>query len=264
MNTLSSKVALVTGAGRGIGRAIALGLAREGAAVVLVARTLDEIQQVEKEITGAGQRAVAMVADVAEEKDVNASVQAAVDRFGSLDILVNNAGHNHMGSIVDMPSADWWRQIEVNLKGTYLYCKAALPHMLKKKWGRIVNVSSTQGKKGEKFVTAYCSAKHGVIGLTRALALEVADKGITVNAICPGFVKTKLTEGTMAQRAAALGIHDKAEVAKFVEKAIQEHLPQKSAMVPEEMVPSVLFLVSDGANRTTGEALNISGGLVMH
>lgn len=256
---LAGKTALVTGAGRGIGRAIALGLAREGAAVVVVSRTRTQIDQVVKEITSMGGRAVSAVADVAEARDVEASILEAKKAFGAVDILVNNAGDNKLGPIDGLDPGEWWRQIEVNLRGPYLYCRTLAPEMAKRKWGRIINMSSVMGKRGGKYCTAYCSAKHGIIGFTRALAIDFAESGVTVNAICPGFVETELTASTFQQRSELFN-----KPIDVIKKHVMENIPQKVVITPEEIVPAVLFFASEGSLRTTGEALNVSAGQVMH
>jgi NAD(P)-dependent dehydrogenase (short-subunit alcohol dehydrogenase family) len=259
LHPLSRKVALVTGAGRGIGRAIALGLANSGAAVALVARTREEIERVAEEIRNAGGSALAVPADVSQQAQVEAAVRATGLEFGPVDILVNNAGNNILGRFMQQDSDEWWSHLEVNLRGPYRLCRAVVPAMVERRWGRIVNIASASGKVGVMYSTAYCSAKHALIGFTRSLALEVAESGVTVNAVCPGFVETKLTEATFQQRADFAGTTREA-----VKKAIMDRNPMKAAMSSEDIVPSVLFLASEGSCRTTGEAINVSCGNVMH
>ncbi|MBA3455334.1 MAG: 3-hydroxybutyrate dehydrogenase [Deltaproteobacteria bacterium] len=256
---LEGKTALVTGAGRGIGRAICIALAREGAAVAAVARTRDEIESVAAEIRAAGGRAIALVADVTKDDQILASVDAARKELGSVDILVNNAGDNILGRIEEQDPEVWWQQIVVGLRAPYLYSRAVIPAMREKKWGRIINISSVNGKKGAELCSAYCTAKHGVIGFTRALALEVAKSNITVNAVCPGYVRTSLTDRTMSQRTDMFGTTREA-----MEQMALKTIPQGVVMTPEEIAPSVIFLASEAAARITGEAMNVSAGLVMH
>jgi NAD(P)-dependent dehydrogenase (short-subunit alcohol dehydrogenase family) len=256
---LEGRVALVTGAGKGIGRSIALGLAAEGARVAVVARTRGDVERVVQDIERAGGAGLALTADVADPGQVAASVAAVRERWGAVDILVNNAGHNTLGRIAELPVDDWWRQVEVSLRGSYLYCREVIPAMVERRWGRVINMSSVAGKVGLMFCTGYCSAKHAVIGLTRALALEVADKGVTVNAVCPGFVLTDLTDSTSAQRSKLTGLS-----VEEVKKRSIDTMPQKTAMGPDDLVPAVLFLASEGAARITGESLNVSSGRVMH
>ncbi|CAN5902114.1 SDR family NAD(P)-dependent oxidoreductase [soil metagenome] len=257
--TLTGHTALVTGAGRGMGRAISLELARAGATVVVVARTQSEIDAVAQEITQAGGRAIAIAADVGSDEQIEASVAAAHAAVGDIDILINNAGYSELGLIEEQDPAIWWRQLEVGLRNPYTYSRLIIPMMRRKGWGRIVNVSSILGKIGNAYQTAYAAAKHGLIGFTRALAVELAKSNITVNAICPGYVRTSLSEKAMAQRSVLHNIpRDQ------LEKHALSLIPQGKITEPEEVAPAVMFLVSEAAARITGESLNISGGRVMH
>jgi 3-hydroxybutyrate dehydrogenase len=256
---LAGKTALVTGAGRGIGRAICIELAREGAAIVAVARTRDEIDRVAAEVREAGGRAISVTADVTNDDQITASVEAAKREFGDVDILVNNAGDNILGKLDEQDPDVWWNQIVVGLRGPYQYCRAVVPLMRAAGWGRIINISSVNGKKGAEFCTAYCTAKHGIIGFTRALALELAKTNITVNAVCPGYVRTALTDRTMGQRTQMFGLSREG-----MEQAAMRQIPQGVVMTPEEVAPSVVFLASPAAARITGESMNVSAGLVMH
>ena len=256
---LEGKTALVTGAGRGIGRAICLALAEQGAAIVAVARTREQIEAVAQDVRGAGGRAIAVVADVTRDDEILGSVEAARRELGGVDILVNNAGDNILGRIEEQDPEVWWQQIVVGLRAPYIYSRAAIPMMRAKGWGRIINISSVNGKKGAELCSAYCTAKHGIIGFTRALALELAKTRITVNAVCPGYVKTALTERTMAQRTEMFGVTREA-----IEQTAMRMIPQGSAMTAEEVAPAVVFLASEAAARITGESVNVSAGLVMH
>jgi meso-butanediol dehydrogenase / (S,S)-butanediol dehydrogenase / diacetyl reductase len=258
-DTLQGRVALVTGGGRGIGRSVALAFAREGAAVAVVARTATEVESVAAECRALGGRALAVIADCSVEADIGRAMTAVASGLGPVDILVNNAGANVLGRIGEMDPAAWWQQLEINLRGPYLCSRAAIPGMVERKWGRVINVSSVAGKVGMQFATAYCAAKHGLIGFTRALALEVADRGVTVNAICPGWVETALTESTFAQRSLLFG-----RPVESIRQAMLWSIPQKAAMKPDDIAPTVVFLASDGAARITGESMNVSAGLVMH
>jgi len=255
MMEFKGRVVLVTGGGRGIGRSTALAFAQRGASVIVSARTRSEVDDVAGEIRATGGRALAVTADVVDDQAVNASIAHATAELGPVEILVNNAGGNALGRIEEMPAELWWQQIEVNIRGTYNYCRAVLPEMVAKKWGRIINVSSINGKQGAMFCTAYCSAKHAVIGLTRALALDVAKSGITVNAVCPGYVKTRLTEDTFAQRVKLFGMP-----AEELEKMALRQTPQGVTIEPEQVAEAVVFLASDGAKRMTGQAINVDGG----
>jgi 3-hydroxybutyrate dehydrogenase len=259
MTTLAGKVALVTGAGRGIGRAICHALAKDGAAIAAIARTREQIESVAEEIRVAGGRAIAIVADITHDDQVLASVETTQKELGAVDILVNNAGDNILGLVDKQPIDEWWNQIVVGLRGPYLYTRAVLPQMKARNWGRIINISSTNGKKGQPLTSAYCTAKHGVIGFTRAVALEVAKTNITVNAVCPGYVRTKLTERTMGQRQEFMKLTD-----AQMEQMALTMIPQGVIMTPEDVAPTVAFLASPAAQRITGEAVNVSAGLVMH
>jgi 3-hydroxybutyrate dehydrogenase len=260
MTALSGRGALVTGAGRGIGRAIALALAHNGAGVALVARSRDELEAVKAEIEANGGRAIVACADVTDSAQVDAACAAAAQAFGAVDVLVNNAGGQAAGptKFADTDPALWWRTVELNLRSAYLFCKAIVPGMVERRWGRVINVGSVGSKVGLPLLTDYCAAKHGLIGLTRALALEIAPKGVTVNAICPGYVDTELARAGIAQRAQIIK-KDPGDLAKIY----VDNIPQKRAILPEECVDAVMFLCSTGGGRTTGEAINISGGQVM-
>jgi 3-hydroxybutyrate dehydrogenase len=251
---------LVTGAGRGIGRAVALAFAREGAAVALVARTAEQIESVAREIREHGGRALAIAGDVSDASVVDRAVAAAESEFGGVDILVNNAGGNQLGAIGVMAPEDWWKQIEVNLKGAYMFSRALVPRMVERRWGRVITVSSRFGKIGAPMTTSYSAAKHALIGLTRALALEVAESGVTVNAICPGQVQTSLMAEVFAQRAKLWGVTEQ----EARERMILASNPQRRLIEVDELVPTFLFLASEGAARITGESVNVSSGAVMH
>lgn len=257
---LKDRIAVVTGAGRGIGRAIALSLAQEGASVVVVARTRLQLDSVVAEIRSAGGNACSLVADLSDAAQVDSVARDALAQHGRVDILVNNAGGNLIGPIEKLPPADWWTQLELNVRAPYLLCRAFVPGMAERRWGRVVNISSRLGKIGAPMATSYSSAKHALIGFTRSLALEVAESGVTVNAICPGHVETDLMSGVFEQRARIWGIST--EAAR--ERMIQTNIPQRRLVLAEEVAPAVMFLVSDGASRITGEAMNVSGGSVMH
>jgi len=226
---LAGSVAIVTGAGRGIGRCIALTLARAGAQVALAARTRAELQAVQAEIEALGGQAASFVADVTQEADVIALVQQAVDRFGQLDILVNNAGAGVYKPLTETSLREWEQVMAVNARGPFLLCREALPHLKQRGRAYIVNISSVVGVKGYVNQTAYSAAKHALMGLTKALAREVQKDGVRVHAICPGGVDT----GLAAQARPDL---DRAELIQ-----------------PQEIADIVLFLVTRAGNAVIDE-----------
>jgi NAD(P)-dependent dehydrogenase (short-subunit alcohol dehydrogenase family) len=256
---LKDKTALVTGAGRGIGRAIAMALAREGVSVALVSRTLAELERVAAEVREIGGHAVVAQADVSKRADIERVVEIATKDLGRVDVLINNAGGNVLGRIAELDPDEWWNQFEVNIRGPYLLCRSLVPRMVERRWGRVINMSSVAGKVGMLYCTSYCASKHALLGFTKALALEVADRGVTVNAVCPGFVETALTESTTRQRSELFG-----QTVEQLKKGVRDRSPQKTIASPEDVAEAVLFLASEQAKRTTGEAFNVSCGTVMH
>jgi sorbitol-6-phosphate 2-dehydrogenase len=251
---VQDRVALVTGAGSGIGLAIAKALASEGAKVVACDLQPDGVQTFAESTPGA----LAVVGDASDKDDVEHSVQSALDAHGRLDILVNNAGVSYITPFLDMDDALWDKTMNVNLRGAYLHCKAALPHMLEQGAGKIVNMSSQSGKLGNSHYAAYCASKFGIIGLTQSLALEFGDQGINVNAVCPGVVFTPLWEAMLPDYAKKRGMQPE-EVRPYMESKI----PMKRLCDPDEVAKTVLFLASTDSDYMTGQSLNVTGGGLM-
>jgi NAD(P)-dependent dehydrogenase (short-subunit alcohol dehydrogenase family) len=257
VNRLSGKVALITGGGRGIGRAIALRFASEGAAVMLAATKRETLEATAGEIRKTGGRAATVIADVSDEAAVKSMVAGTLSELGRLDILVNNAG---IGGptlrVVDMERADWDRTLAVNVTGAFLCAKHAIPHLMGKKSGRIINVTSIAGLMGYPLRSPYAVSKWGMIALTRTLAGELGEHGITVNAIAPGAVKGERVEGVIAARAAALG-----RPAADVERELfVEPTALKRMVGPDDVAATAAFLASDDAANITGETISVSAG----
>ena len=262
---LKDKVALITGAGRGIGRSIALAFAEEGADVVLAARSLDQLDQVAEEVRDKDRHGLAVACDVSSPEDVKKLKQDVQKTFNHLDILVNNAGISKRSKFLEYDDATWLEVIRVNLFGVYLCSKAFLPMMQQSAAGRIINMASTAGKSPVPFNTAYSASKHGVLGLTKSLASEVAvsgHPGITVNAICPFFVDTDMfrgPQGYLAQISKMAGISDREVEEKVVGRSLQQRV-----LEPAEVAAMAVYLASDDARGITGQAFNICGGRVFH
>lgn len=254
MGILDGKHALITGGGTGIGAAIARTLAGAGAAVSLAGRRLEPLQEVARGLS----KATAIVADVTKEADTDAMVKAARAAYGPIDILIANAGAAESAPFGRIDLAHWQRMLDVNLTGSFLTARAALPDVARKGGhGRIVFVASTAGLKGYGYIAAYSASKHGVIGLMRTLAAELAPMGTTVNAVCPGYVETPLLEASLANITAKTGRgRDQAAA------TLQKNNPQGRFVTPEEVADTVLWLCTPGAQSINGQAISISGGEV--
>ncbi|MGA7733051.1 MAG: SDR family NAD(P)-dependent oxidoreductase [Chloroflexia bacterium] len=255
---MTAKRAVVTGAGRGIGRAVALALARAGADVAVTARTLADLQSVAGEIEGLGRRCVVLECDVTDPEAVRTMSERVLRVLGGIDILVNNAGRGESHAFKGHPDELWHRMIAVNLTSVYYVTKVFVPALIEGGGGRIINIASTAGRVGEKYVAAYTAAKHGVLGLTRSLAAELVGYGITVNAVCPGFVDTPMTEDSIANIARRTGLS-----AEQARERLESGMPQKRLIRPEEVAAMVVYLASDAAGGINGQAINIDGGAVM-
>src|SRR5579871_4074334 len=253
--SLAGRTAVVTGASRGIGSAVAAALAAEGAAVTITGRQAESLEA-RAAALGAGVSFVVM--DVAEEASVQRGFEEIRARAPRIDILVNNAGAAASAPFTKTDPALWRRMLDVNLTGCYLCTREVLPGMLERRYGRIVNIASTAGLTGYPYVSAYVAAKHGVIGLTRALAREAAAAGITVNALCPGYTDTDLVREAIANISAKTG-KSEAEA----RAALTESNPQRRLVQPDEVAQAALWLCSDGAAAVNGQAIAIAGGEVL-
>jgi NAD(P)-dependent dehydrogenase (short-subunit alcohol dehydrogenase family) len=244
--------AVVTGAGRGIGAAIAAALDEAGARVALLGR---DIGRLAAQVANRGREAIAVPVDVADERSVASAFATLRERFPRIDILVNNAGLAESAPFAKTDRALWDRMLGVNLTGTYLCSREVLPAMSKQPFGRIVNIASTAGLVGYAYVSAYCAAKHGVVGLTRALALELAKTPVTVNAVCPGYTDTDIVRDAVANIIVKAG---KSEA--DARAALTARNPQGRMIRPEEVASTVLWLCSAGAASVTGQAIAVAGG----
>ena len=240
MADLQGRIALVTGASQGIGRACALELARAGASVALAARNEAKLAEVVSEIEAAGGKGAAFALDVSSEDSIKAGAKAVLERFGKVEILVNNAGITRDGLMMAMKRADWDDVLATNLTGAFLLTQAVLRPMLKNRWGRIVNITSVVGRTGQAGQVNYAASKSGLIGLTLSLAREVASRGITVNAVAPGYIETPMTADIDSRQL-----------------QIPQHRPGK----PEEVSKMIVFLASDDSSYSTGAEFVVDGGM---
>ncbi len=247
MAGLEGRVALVTGASQGIGRACALELAAAGASIAAAARNEEKLAQLVSEITSRGGQAAAFKMNVASEDDVKAAVKAAIERYGKIDILVNNAGVTRDQLVMRMKRADWDAVLNTNLTGAYLCIQQVIGSMLKQRWGRIISIASIFGQIGQAGQANYAASKAGLIGLTKAVAREVASRNITVNAVAPGYIETAMT----------------AVLTGDLKKKVLEMIPLGRAGSGQDVAHAVRFLASDEAAYITGEVLNVNGGMFM-
>ena len=245
--TLSGRVALVTGASQGIGRACGVKLAASGATVAVAARSQEKLTELVKEIEGNGGKAFAFPVDVADEDQVKNTFKSAIAQLGKIDILVNNAGITRDQLVMRMKRADWDAVLNTNLTSAYLCTQQAIGSMLKQRWGRIINVTSVFGQMGQAGQANYAASKAGLIGLTMAIAREVGSRNITCNAVAPGFIETAMTSGFSED---------------FKQNALKA-IPLGRVGTPEDVANAVAFLASDEASYITGHVLSINGGMLM-
>jgi 3-oxoacyl-[acyl-carrier protein] reductase len=245
--TLLGRVALVTGASQGIGRACALKLAQSGAAVTLAARGQEKLQTLADEVVAAGGKAVVFPLDVGDEEQIKSTFKAVITQLGKIDILVNNAGITRDQLLMRMKRADWDAVLNTNLTSAYLCTQQAIGSMLKRRWGRIINITSIFGQMGQAGQANYAASKAGLIGLTMAIAREVGSRNITCNAVAPGFIETAMTSGLADD---------------FKQNAVKM-IPLGRLGTPEDVANAVAFLASEEASYITGHVLNVNGGMLM-
>ncbi|MBI5788066.1 MAG: SDR family oxidoreductase [Candidatus Schekmanbacteria bacterium] len=253
---LRNKTALITGGGRGLGKAIALRFAEEGADIAICSRSLKELKEVAAEIEKLGRRVLLLKVDVSEERQVKKFIESAMKKFGQIDILINNAGKCSFVPVIEMSYDDWATIINTNLNSAFLFSKAVLPHMIKRRYGKIINISSIAGLKASALIAAYCASKAGLISLTQSLAAEVGSMGVYVNAVVPGSVETKMLEEVLSKGAVKMGMSD--------EEAFKNLLSNSTALrrlaTALEVANAVLFLASEESSGITGETITVSAG----
>ena len=247
MNQLANQIAVVTGAGRGIGRAIALKFAGEGADIVCVSRTAENSEKVANEVRALGRKAWALAVDVSDAATVNAAAEKTLAEAGRVDILINNAGITRDGLLMRMSEADWDIVLNTNLKGAFLFTKAFTRAFVKQRSGRIINVASVIGLIGNAGQCNYAASKAALIGFTKSVARELASRGITANALAPGFIETDMT----------------AVLKEEMRTELLKNIPLNSLGQPEDIANAALFLASPGARYITGQVLTVDGGMVM-
>jgi 3-hydroxybutyrate dehydrogenase len=257
-NLLAGKVAIVTGGGSGIGKAISEGLAKEGARVAVASRSASHLDAAAQSLKRLGSPFLALQADIRSKEQVRKAVERVAAAWGGVDILVNNAGVSGLNRMDDADDGRWYDILETNLTGTYLMTKEVLKVMRQRSGGRIINISSVLGKFGVPGYSAYCASKHGLIGFTKALALELVERGITVNAVCPGWVETAMARSGIEESAGFQGITPE----EFKKRALQA-VPIRRFLAAEEVAHLVCYLASPAAAGITGQALNVCGGQTM-
>jgi 3-oxoacyl-[acyl-carrier protein] reductase len=245
---LKDKVALVTGAAQGIGKAIAQTLAKSGASIIVSDINLELASQTAQEIKGLGVKTVPLKMNVADLAEVDSAIKKSISEMGKIDILVNNAGITKDTLLMRMKKEDWDLVISINLSGVFNLCKATVPFMMKQRFGKIINIASIVGEMGNAGQANYSASKAGVIGFTKTLAREVASRGIMVNAVAPGFIQTAMTD----------------KIPEDIKEKMLMQIPLGKLGQPEDVANACLFLASDAANYITGQVINVNGGMLMN
>jgi NAD(P)-dependent dehydrogenase (short-subunit alcohol dehydrogenase family) len=255
---LAGKRVVVTGAGRGIGRSIALAFAQAGANVAVTSRTSSEIEQLAADIQVIGRQSIALPCDVTDPVQVTSMAANLIEGLGGVDILVNNAGNAGSHKFLNHSDELWHRMLSINLTSVYYVTKAFVPTLIEQRYGRIINIASIASRVGGNYIAAYTAAKHGVLGLTRALATELIPYNITVNAICPGYVNTPMTDASVGNIVSRTGMPE-----SKAREALENTSPQKRLIEPVEVAAIAVFLAQDINRGITGQAINIDGGGLM-
>ncbi len=257
MPELAGKVVLVTGGGRGIGRSVALALASAGADVAVTARTAEQVEETAAAIGQTGRRSMALVCDVGDREQVDQTLAHVREQMGPPLVLVNNAGIAASARLSETTDDLWDRMLRVNATGAFYCTRAVLPLMLEAGWGRIINMASVAARAGAAYISAYAASKHALLGLTRAVAAEVAGKGITVNAICPGYVDTEMTTSSVENISARTG-----RTTGQTRKILEGFSPQNRLITAEEVAALAAYLCSDAARGINGQGIVVDGGAV--
>jgi 3-hydroxybutyrate dehydrogenase len=252
---VKGRTAVITGGGRGVGAAVAMQLAKAGVHVLVAARTTAEIEDVAARIRANGYKADAEACDVSDSESVDRLAGRAVERMGHVDVLINNAGVALASAVHKTSLDDWNRMFRVNATGAFLCLKAFLPGMVERRWGRVVNVASIAGLTADRYIAAYAASKHALVGLTRAAAAEVATQCVTVNAVCPGYLATGMTQESVERIMRTTG-----RTREQALEAILQTTPQKRLIEPEEVAEAVTYLCGDAARGVNGATLVIDGG----
>lgn len=255
MAELTGRVALVTGGGRGIGRAIAISLANAGADVAVSGRSADVLEETAKAIRAAGRRAATIICDVTDRKQVDDMIAGVKRELGDPLILVNNAGIAGSAKLSETTDDMWDAMMRVNATGAFYCLRGVLPMMLEAKWGRVINMASIAAKAGAPYIAAYAASKHAMLGLTRAVAAEVANRGVTVNAVCPGYVDTEMTDRSAAFITARTGRSE-----QEARKILEGFSPQKRLMTADEVAEIARYLCSEAARGINGQGIVVDGG----